>query len=126
MNKTEMEVREEVELSEKLFQFVIGSELNILDWGNINDYFMFKTIDLLEEKNKVKIELYVRLFEGYANISDNIDKFYEGFFFALCNLLSVKFEVKRLSLEKIKREEWEQSFRETLERLNLQEYSKVL
>tara|TARA_Y100000310_G_scaffold322088_1_gene380654 strand:+ start:190 stop:555 length:366 start_codon:yes stop_codon:yes gene_type:complete len=116
----------DLKLCEELFTFLMSldekREIAVLDVGNINDFFMFKTLELLEGKDENKINEYTLLFETFSNSAYNKDKFYEGFFFTLTHLLSLKFEIKRIEMEKISKKEWEKSFRLTLKKLGLMEY----
>ena len=111
-------------LCKELFEIVMNSnsDMDLLDWANINDYYMFLTLDLLQEFDEVKIDEYIRLFEEFSHKASYTDRFYEGFFLTLAHMLSLKFEVKRMKVEEITREQWKLSFVKTLERLGLQKY----
>ena len=57
------------ELAKKMFELSKSKILNLIEKADINDYFMFLTLDLMKEKNKEEIEEWVSLFEGFDDNS---------------------------------------------------------
>jgi len=89
----------------------------IVDVANIHDYFMFKTLDAIKDRDKEQAKKLVNLFTHLEAISDkHNNQFYVGFFFTLSQLLSLEFRIKMFTNEKIDRESFEQSFEETKQR----------
>lgn len=93
------------------------------DFSSLNDYFLFLTLEGLEDKQKG-----MELFESYMRLGsyckDKKNDSYEGFFFALSELLSLKHGIREglelLAKEKfLSKAEWQKRFEITKERLNL-------
>lgn len=109
-----------IELNEK---FETVSKAGKEDFSSLNDYFFFLTSEGLEDKQKG-----IELFEVYSRLEayceDKKNDFYEAFFFAFSELLSVKHGIREglelLATEDfLSRGEWQKRFEITKKRLNL-------
>lgn len=100
-------------------------ELNELDRTNLEDFFTWKTLDLLKSNDKREIEKAVFLMENFDRIATNKGK--KGlsrFFYSLAILLRFKHDIKIFPKEK--RESFEKSFKKTREKLNKMDLKEIL
>lgn len=86
-----------------------------LDAGNLIAHYMYEVIDATKETVPNLIQLLLQLTEQLRHEGD---PFYAGFFFALAELLSVKFEVGDFG-KKIDRQKFERSLKQTVEKYGL-------
>lgn len=101
-----------------------ASENEKRDWGSLNDYFFYLTLDALqnEQKGLNLYGTYTKL-EGYCE--DIKCEFYEAFFFSLSELLTLKHKIRAGVLEIVEKgdflskEAWQKRFKNTKERLGL-------
>lgn len=91
-----------------------------IDLVNIRDYFLWLTVDALEDE-KIAKELVDKLeaLETWLSsiqfdfVDDEVRYFYIGIIFCLNQLLSLKYEIKQHEAEVIDREGFEKSWKET-------------
>ncbi|MFQ6052192.1 MAG: hypothetical protein ACE5K4_10945 [Candidatus Hydrothermarchaeota archaeon] len=116
------------ELAVRLFKNLTENEnLDITDWSNVRDWFMFKCLDLIRESDKKKVEEWVKLFEKFEAqvttyrrplLSNGFHRqFYSGFFFLIAQLLSVEHGIGTIEGDLISRKNFEESFQKTLKKL---------
>jgi hypothetical protein len=83
--------------------------------SDIRDYFMYLVLRC--ENRKDAVEIADRFMIYSAQMEQCGDTFHAAFFFALMNMLCLRFEIVYLPGEKISYEDFEKSFVETLKRL---------
>jgi len=114
--------REELSFYFNLFKNLLENQsLDIVDYANIRDKFLFEVLDIMEKGDREKAIDFVYFFEWLSGSIEIFDmskklpdefplKFYYSLFFTLANILSLKFEIGTIEGEMIKREEFEKSF----------------
>lgn len=110
-----------IELNNKL-EAASLSENESKDFGCLNDYFLYLTLDALQYKQKG-----FRLFETFSKLEkyceDKKNNFYVGVFFALSELLTLKYKIRARALEILENEDflskeaWQKKYKETKRRL---------
>lgn len=85
--------------------------------ADIRDYFMFQVLRCGSREEALEIIERLHTYEAYMERIG--DKFYTGFFFALSNLLHLRFEIATLPGEEISYEAFERSFTKTIEKLGM-------
>ena len=86
-----------------------------LDAGNLIGHYMYEVIGATKETAPNLIQLLLQLTEQLRHEGD---PFYAGFFYALAQLLDVKFEVGDVKA-KIQRRQFERRFKQTIEKYGL-------
>jgi hypothetical protein len=86
-----------------------------LDAGNLIAHYLYEVMDATKETAPNLIQLLLQLTE---QVRQSGDPFYAGFFFALAELLSVKFELGDFG-KKIERQKFERSLKQTVEKYGL-------
>ena len=89
---------------------------DVFDLSSIRDYFFFLTLDAIEGSKERAYDLFAKFSKLEAICEEKVDKFHEGFFFALSELLSLKHRIHIHYLEDVSREQWEKRFKITRER----------
>lgn len=85
------------------------------DATNLHDYYLYAVLDATKETAPSLVDLLMLL--GEQTVQQE-DRFHDGFFAALAELLKVKFEMERLG-KKIMRKDFERSFSETKRKYGL-------
>ena len=113
-------MKKEFELCKKLVKLI--PIVNTLDLSIIMDFFMWKTLYLLTDR--INAEQYILLFESFDNYE--IDDFHKGFFFALAQILSLKYEFGYLEGDAITKDSFNKSFKDFLEKYDLTDFKVEL
>jgi hypothetical protein len=111
-------------LREQIFAYYEGNRTIPLDLcrdaTNLHAYYLYAVLDATKETAPTLVNLLMAL--GQQTVQQE-DRFHDGFFAALAELLKVKFEMERLG-KKIKRQDFERSFSETKRKYGLGEARK--
>lgn len=92
---------------------------DIFDLSSIRDYFFYLTLDALKENKEQAYDLFKKFSKLEMICEEKGDKFHEGFFFTLSELLSLKHKIRIHYWEEINREHWEKRFNITKARRGL-------
>jgi hypothetical protein len=82
--------------------------------ADLRDYFLFLTLDALDDA-----DLASELVETFEKLEE-VSKTHQRFFFALSQLLSLRHGIRRVPGERIGREDFERSWRNTEKMLGLE------
>ena len=83
------------------------------DLSSIRDYFFFLTLDAAEGTKEQAYDLFKKFSKLEVLCEEKEDKFHEGFFFTLSELLSLKHRIRIHYWEDVSREQWEKRFKVT-------------
>ena len=86
---------------------------DIFDLSSIRDYFFFLMLDATEGSKEQAYDLFKKFSKLEVICEEKGDKFHEGFFFTLSELLSLKHRIHIHYLEDVSREQWEKRFKIT-------------
>lgn len=89
-------------------------------WADVNDYFMWDTIELMSPEQKLNASERLGDYDRYANIGhENDAQFRNGFFFALGNMLKLQHQIAQYpeTPEAISKETWAESWRKSSQKL---------
>jgi len=90
--------------------------------ADINDFWFFLTLKVIESNNYELAKDLVRIFESLETAFLKIGMLIgSGMFFALAQLLSDKFEITMSPAEKINKEDFIESFKRTMRELGMSE-----
>lgn len=92
---------------------------DVFDLSSIRDYFFFLTLDALKGDKAKAYDLFKKFSRLEMICEEKDDKFHEGFFFTLSELLSLKHKIRIYYWEKVDKEHWEERFKITKERRNI-------
>jgi hypothetical protein len=82
--------------------------------ADLRDYFLFLTLDALDDADLAR-----ELVEAFERLEE-ISRSHQRFFFALSQILSLKHGIQRVPGEKIGREDFEESWKETAKMIGLE------
>ena len=85
----------------------------IFDLSSIRDYFFFLTLDAMKGSEEHAYDLFRKFSKLEVICEEKGDKFHEGFFFTLSELLSLKHKIRIHYWEDVSREYWEKRFKIT-------------
>jgi hypothetical protein len=90
------------------------------DAGTLLNHYLLEVVDATKETAPNLIQILLELME---QLQQREDSFYAGFFFALADLLHVKFELEVLG-KKIERQEFERCLKQTVEKYRLEQHEQ--
>lgn len=103
-----MEEKERIMMEDMFFQ-LLEVNLNIDDRRTIDEYFLYKTLEILEIGEG--IEDYVDFFERLESVAlKHKDKFYTAFFYSLAQIISIKFRYTKYPKEIISKSSFLKAF----------------
>lgn len=119
MKKEIDEFKEAVKLIKNMIH---NKDLDPVDIGNIEDWFFFKFIEVFESNDRERARQWVFLLQAIESLFTANEDFetedgftaqnYAGMFYAMAELLSLKYGVKMFADEKIDKKSFEMSFRQ--------------
>ena len=92
---------------------------DLFDLSSIRDYFFFLMLDATEGSKEQAYNLFKKFSKLEVICEEKGDKFHEGFFFTLSELLSLKHGIRIQYLEDVSREHWEKRFEITRRRRDI-------
>jgi hypothetical protein len=87
--------------------------------GDCRDYCMFYVLDRLRDRTADVADIISELMDCERYSTANGDRMHSGFFFALSQMLALKYEVQTLPGEAIDRKSFETSWKKTCRELGL-------
>ncbi len=87
--------------------------------ADCRDYCFYLVLDILEEENEDVNKMVAQLMKCEAYASGKGDRFHNGFFFTLSQLLSIKYKVRLLRGDAIEREDFKESWLKTRKELRV-------
>jgi len=87
--------------------------------ADCRDYCFYLVLDILEEESEDVTEIVEQLMKCEAYASGKGDRFHNGFFFTLSQLLAIKYKVRLLRGYAINREDFKESWLRTREELRV-------
>lgn len=108
----------QMEMHRNLFLSPICENPDIVDFTNARDYFLVGVVDILSGKNIEEATKLMPTIEALLGLSGKVnDKFYEGFFFALHEIIGYGLDMDDGSGHKMNRDLLKASVKTTLNKI---------